>query len=78
VSAFMSAIYRMTHCSLCGQDIHQMAERGAYLERTSPKGGPFVGECRPSCDRKHGTQDDALIAAIDAEKTSGSGSTEEM
>jgi len=54
----------MTRCSLCGQDIYTIAGRGAYLERVSPKGGPFVGECRPSCDRKHGSQDDALIAAI--------------
>ena len=53
------------HCSLCGQDIWQMAERGAYLHRTSPKGGPFIGECRPSCEKVTGNQEDALLAAIE-------------
>ena len=53
------------HCSLCGQDLWQMAERGAYLRRTSPKGGPFVGQCSPSCDKKTGGQAEALLAALE-------------
>ena len=52
------------HCSLCGQDIWQMSERGAFLKRTSPIGQNFVGECSPSCERKTGNQDDALLAAL--------------
>jgi hypothetical protein len=53
------------HCRLCGQNVHKIAERGAYLKRTSPIGTPFIGECYPSCDGEHGDQDDALIAAIE-------------
>ena len=54
-----------THCSKCGQDIWQMAERGAWVERTSPKGGPFVGQCAPSCEHKHGGSDEALLGALE-------------
>lgn len=56
------------HCSKCGQDIWQMAERGAYLHRISPKGGPFIGECRPSCDSNIGGQEAALLEAMEDTK----------
>jgi len=51
-------------CRLCGQDMWQASGRGAFLKRVNPVGEPFVGECVPSCDRKHGNQDDALLAAV--------------
>jgi len=54
----------MSHCQLCGQHIDQISERGAWLTRTSPLGENFEGECRPSCDRNHGNQDDALLGAL--------------
>lgn len=58
-----------THCKKCGQHVNKMAERGAWLERTSPKGGPFEGVCAPSCEHKHGDQNDALIGAIEGPET---------
>lgn len=36
-------------CSKCGCTLDEAAARGAYFERTSPKGGPFEGACAPSC-----------------------------
>lgn len=51
-------------CSLCGQDIWQLALRGAYLTRVSPMGEAFVGECRPSCERNDGGQNEALLRAM--------------
>lgn len=51
-------------CSKCGQNAAQAADRGAYLERVSPEGLPSVWQCSPTCEHKHGNQDDALLAAI--------------
>jgi hypothetical protein len=54
-------------CRLCGQTLQQLAERGAYLQRVSPKGySSFVGECRPSC-KSSGTQNDAVLRAVKGE-----------
>ena len=50
-------------CRKCGQDIWELAERGAYLKRVSPVGEDFVGECAPSC-QSIGNQDDALLRAL--------------
>lgn len=53
-------------CRKCGQDAMQAADRGAWLERVSPKGiKPMIMECAPSCEHKHGNQDDALLGAIE-------------
>ena len=54
----------MTNCKKCGQHVDDMAKRGAYLERTSPKGQAFEGQCAPSCEHYHGNSDGALISAI--------------
>jgi len=52
-------------CRKCQQDAMQASRRGAYLERVNPKGEtPWIMECFPSCEHKHGNQDDALIHAI--------------
>lgn len=52
-------------CRKCGQDAMQASERGAYLGRVNPKGEvPCIMECVPSCEHKHGNQDDALLGAI--------------
>jgi hypothetical protein len=53
-----------TKCRLCGCSVYDAAERGSYLKRVSPKGGEMILECRPSCDRKTGNQEDALMRAI--------------
>jgi len=51
-------------CELCGSDVWEASKRGAWLVRVSPKGEEMVMQCRPSCDRNHGDQDDALLGAI--------------
>lgn len=53
------------NCRKCGQHVNDMAKRGAWLERVSPKGENFIGECAPSCEHKHGNQDDALLGALE-------------
>ena len=40
----------MFNCDECGQHIDKLAESGRYLERTSPKGQEFVGQCAPACE----------------------------
>ena len=54
-------------CRKCKKDAME-AEKGAYLERVSPKGQkPIIMECSPNCAYiygKTGNQDDALINAI--------------
>lgn len=51
-------------CRLCGQQSHQAAERGAWLERVNRKGEvPMVVECRPSCNDNPGV--DPLAGAIE-------------
>ena len=55
-------------CRLCGDDAMKASGRGAYLRRVNPLGEtPMVVECAPSCDRAHGTQEDALLRAIEGE-----------
>lgn len=51
-------------CQKCGQNAMQASERGAYLKRINPKGVAAINECEPSCDRKTGSQEDAVINAI--------------
>ncbi len=51
-------------CSLCGDDVCKATEKGSYLKRVNEKGVPAVLECRPSCDRVTGDQDDALLKAV--------------
>lgn len=52
-------------CRKCGQDAMQAASRGAWLERVNPKGQtPMIVECNPTCEHKHGGQQEALLAAI--------------
>ena len=48
-------------CRLCGKSI---LECRGWLARVSPKGGPAVWECRPSCDGKKLSQEDAILGAI--------------
>lgn len=52
-------------CRKCGQNLKQASQRGAYLARVSPKGEDFVGECKPSCDMKHGGPSEAVLNALD-------------
>lgn len=58
-------------CRKCGQDASQASKRGAYLNRVSPKGGPFVGECRPSCEHLHGGPNEAVLNALDGVESLG-------
>jgi hypothetical protein len=51
-------------CDLCGEGLADMSAKGKYLRRTSPVGGPFVGQCAPSCTHTGGTRDDAILAAV--------------
>ena len=52
-------------CNKCGQNSYQASFRGAYLTRTNPKGIlPAEWQCVPSCEHKHGDQNDALMHAI--------------
>lgn len=37
------------HCSECGKHIDVLAKAGKHLNRTSPKGEKFVGQCAPFC-----------------------------
>ena len=52
-------------CRLCGQDMFEASERGAFLKRVNETGIDGIWECSPSCDRKHGNPDDALLAALE-------------
>jgi len=54
-----------TKCRKCGQNAWEASERGAYLRRVNPKGESFIGECAPSCEHKHGGQDEALLGALE-------------
>lgn len=56
----------MVNCRKCGQGPMETANRGAYLNRVNEKGVEGIWECAPSCEHKHGNQEDALIAALDA------------
>ena len=52
-------------CTHCGDDLWEASQRGAYLKRANPKGElPMIVECAPSCDKKTGNQEDALMGAI--------------
>jgi hypothetical protein len=52
-------------CELCGQNMFEASERGAFLRRVSEKGKqPVLMECSPSCDQATGNQDDALFRAV--------------
>ena len=55
-------------CHLCGCDVREASARGAYHARVNAKGVPGIWECRPSCDGKHGNQNDALLAALEETK----------
>lgn len=57
-----------TKCQLCGQNVFQASERGAYLKRVNETGGSPILECRPNCDQKTGNQDDALLRALGFEE----------
>jgi len=56
----------MTNCSKCGDHINKLADSGRYLQRTSPKGGPFIGQCAPACEYHEikPTETSALINAL--------------
>lgn len=54
-----------TTCRKCGRDIWAIAKEGKYLERVSKIGESFVGECRPSCEGNHGSQEDSLLNALE-------------
>ena len=43
----------------------QASDRGAYLGRVNKKGVEGIWECVPTCDHKHGGQDEALLSAIE-------------
>jgi len=51
-------------CRKCGDNLKQAAERGAFLNRVSPKGQPFIGECSPCCTHWTGDPNDAVISAV--------------
>lgn len=51
-------------CSKCGQNAMQAAKRGAYLKRTSPKGEACIERCFPSCEHKHGGNNEAVVHGI--------------
>ena len=50
-------------CRLCGDNIFQAAEHGAYLRRVNEYGVAPISECRPSC-LTAGTPEDAIMRAI--------------
>lgn len=50
-------------CRLCGEDIHQAAERGAFFRPI--RGEHVEWECRPSCEST-GNNEDAILRALDA------------
>ncbi len=56
----------MSNCSKCGEHIDEMSAKGKYLKRTNPMGELFIGECAPNCEFAEGTQEDALLAALEA------------
>jgi hypothetical protein len=64
-------------CSECGRTLMQIAQRGNYLQRTSPKGQTFVGHCAPSCKPSGGGRDAALLRAIEP-RAKGEGRRIEM
>ena len=60
----MSTFVESLKCRKCGCGLQGATNRGAYFVRVSPKGEDAVWQCEPSCDWKHGGQDDAILAAI--------------
>ncbi len=55
-------------CIKCGRNAMEAAEKGAYLERTNIKGKLFKGQCKPGCFGDYGTQENALLNAIDPQQ----------
>lgn len=50
------------NCEKCGMSLQILTEAGRYLERTSPKGTEFRGQCVPACNVSPGNGDTALVA----------------
>jgi len=61
----------MVKCRKCGQGPMETADRGAYLNRVNEKGVTGIWECAPSCEHKHGGQNEALLAALEDSAPSG-------
>lgn len=55
----------MTNCSKCKRHIDDLSQEGKYLIRTSPKGESFVGQCAPHCEYDQGSQEAALLGALE-------------
>lgn len=53
-------------CDTCGEHANDASRKGKYLRRTSPFGENFVGVCSPSCGFDGGTQESALLDALEA------------
>lgn len=58
----------MTECRKCGTHISEL-NAGIYPARVNPKGVPGISECRPKCFHAGGTQEEALLAALDANES---------
>lgn len=51
-------------CEKCGCDMFEAAKRGAYFKRLNKGELPAKYVCAPGCDSE-GTQEDALLAAVE-------------
>lgn len=54
----------MTNCRKCGTHVTEL-NAGIYLKRVNPKGVPGISECSPKCFHTGGTQEEALLAALE-------------
>jgi len=46
----MMAKNPLFHCVKCGKNTDAIAKAGRYLQRISPLGTDFIGECSPCCE----------------------------
>lgn len=65
----------MTECRKCGLHVSEL-NPGIHLARVNPKGVPGISECRPACHYTGGTQESALLDALQVNESSTSNNDE--
>ena len=59
----------MVECQKCGLHVSEL-NPGIHLARVNPKGVPGISECRPTCHYVGGSQESALLDALQANESS--------
>lgn len=66
----------MTECRKCGLHVSELNPGIFVVARVNPKGVPGISECRPACHYAGGTQESALLDALQANESSTSNNDE--